>query len=291
MSTQYRSAYLDNKMHSKNFSVFTLLKHHFRILGLASLLFVAPSTMATIVQFQTVMGDFQVNLYDKATPKTVENFLTYVKAGAYSNTVIHRAIPGFIVQGGGFKYDTKFPLIDVAQNPAVVNEPVYANKRGTIAMAKVGGNPNSATNQWFFNLADNSANLDSQNSGFTVFGEVTGNGMAIVDAMAALNIFNLGSNTAFTDIPLRNYTSANATNNVAITDKNLVMILNVVVLDANVDTAANLNPAKTTYTPSSGGGSSSGGNSSSGGGSGGGSLNLWGLIFLAGLTLLRVHRK
>lgn len=277
-------------MFSKNLSLYNLFRRHFRIFGLASSLVIAPSAMATIVQFQTVMGDFQVNLYDKATPKTVENFLAYVKSGAYSNTIIHRAIPSFIVQGGGFKYDNKFPLVEVAQNLAVVNEPVYANKRGTIAMAKVGGNPNSATNQWFFNLVDNSSNLDAQNSGFTVFGEVMGNGMAIVDSMATLNIFNLGSNTAFTDIPLRNYTSANATNNVAITDKNLVMILNIVVLDANVDTAANLNPTKTTYTPNSGGGSSSGGNNSSSGG-GGGSINLWGLLLLAGLALPRLRRK
>lgn len=252
---------------------------------LASLMF-AHSASATVVQFQTVMGDFQVNLYDKATPKTVENFLAYVKAGAYSNSVIHRAIPGFIVQGGGFKYDTKFPLIEIVQNPAVVNEPVFANKRGTIAMAKVAGNPNSATNQWFFNLVDNSSNLDSQNGGFTAFGEVMGNGMAIVDAMAALNIFNLGSNTAFTDIPLRNYTAANATNNVAITDKNLVMILNVVVLDANADTAANLNPAKTTYTPTSGGGTSTGGNNNS---SGGGSVNVLGLLLMVVFALLRLR--
>lgn len=277
-------------MFSKNFSLYILLKRHVRIWGFTASVLIAPSAMATIVQFQTVMGDFQVNLYDKATPKTVENFLTYVKAGAYSNTVIHRAIPGFIVQGGGFKYDNKFPLIDVIQNAAVINEPVYANKRGTIAMAKEREKPNSATNQWFFNLADNSSNLDSQNSGFTVFGEVTGNGMAIVDAMAALNIFNLGANTAFTDIPLRNYTSANATNNVPITDKNLVMILNVVVIDANVDTAANLNPAKTTYTPSSGGGSSGGGSNNSGGG-GGGSMNLFGLLLLAGLALVGWRRK
>ncbi|MFO1387749.1 peptidylprolyl isomerase [Cellvibrio sp.] len=277
-------------MLSKNLSFYNLFKRHFRIFGLAFSLLIAPSAMATIVQFQTVMGDFQVNLYDKNTPKTVENFLAYVKAGAYSNTVIHRAIPGFIVQGGGFKYDTKFPLVDVVQNAAVINEPVYANKRGTIAMAKVRENPNSATNQWFFNVADNSSKLDAQNSGFTVFGEVMGNGMAIVDAMVTLNIFNLGSNTAFTDIPLRNYTSANATNNVAITDKNLVMILNVVVLDANVDTAANLNPTKTTYTPNSGGGSSSGGNNSSSDG-GGGSINLWGLLLLAGLALPRLRRK
>jgi peptidyl-prolyl cis-trans isomerase A (cyclophilin A) len=269
----------------------TLLKRHLMLFVVSTTLTIAPSAMATIVQFQTVMGDFQVNLYDKATPKTVENFLTYVRAGAYSKSVIHRAMPGFIVQGGGFKYDNKFPLVDVSQNAAVANEPVYANKRGTIAMAKLGNNPNSATNQWFFNLADNSGNLDSQNGGFTVFGEVMGNGMAIVDAMAALNIFNLGGNTAFTNLPLRNYTPADATNNVTVTDKNLVMILNVVILDANLDTAATSNPVKSTYTPNSGGGSNNGGNNGSSGGGGGGALGLMGLLLLAGLGLFGRRHK
>ncbi len=268
-----------------NLSTFTSIKRHLQLLGLSAVFLAAPSAMATIVQFQTVMGDFQVNLYDKATPKTVENFLAYVKAGAYNNSIIHRSVPGFIVQGGGYKYDNKFPLVEIAQNAAVVNEPVYANKRGTIAMAKLSSGPSTATNQWFFNLADNSSNLDAQNGGFTVFGEVMGNGMAIVDAMAALNIFNMGANTAFTETPLRNYTTTDANNNVAITDKNLVLILGVVVLDANVDSAANLTPAKTTYTPSTNGGSSSGGSG------GGGSIDFIGLLLLVGLGALGFRRK
>jgi peptidyl-prolyl cis-trans isomerase A (cyclophilin A) len=272
------------------FSVATFKRHikvSASIFSFSFALMTVQSATATIVQFQTVMGDFQVNLYDKATPKTVENFLAYVKTGAYNNSVIHRAVPGFIVQGGGFKYNNTYPLVEVTQNAAVINEPVYSSKRGTIAMAKLGGNPNSATNQWFFNLADNSGNLDSQNGGFTVFGEVTGNGMAIVDAMAALNIFNMGSNTAFTDMPLRNYTATDATNNVTVTDKNLVLILGVVVLDANVDSAANLTPSKTTYTPA---GSNSGGTASSSGG-GGGSTDFLGLVILAGLSVLSFRRK
>jgi len=266
---------------------FTSFKRHLKIfvgvLGFSAAIMTAQSAMATIVQFQTVMGDFQVNLYDKATPKTVENFLAYVKSGAYNNSIIHRSVPGFIVQGGGFKYENKFPPVAIAQNSAVINEPVYSNKRGTIAMAKIGGFPNSATNQWFFNLADNSGKLDAQNSGFTVFGEVTGNGMAIVDAMAALKIF---ATNELTELPLRNYTSTDAANNVAVTDKNVVLILGVVILDANVDTAANLTPAKTTYTP----GGSNGG-SSSGSGGGGGSIDFFSLLLMAGLGILNLRRK
>lgn len=243
------------------------------------------SAHATVVQFQTVLGNFSVNLYDKTTPKTVENFLAYVKSGAYTNTVIHRSVPGFVVQGGGFKYEAKPPLIAIPKNAPVINEPIYANKRGTIAMAKISGDLNSATNQWFFNLADNSSSLDIKDQQFTVFGEVTGNGMAIIDAIAAVTLFNAGK--PFDELPLRNYTTTDAINGVAITDKQLVMILGVVVLDANVDSAANLTPAKTTYTPSVPG---NGGSSNGSGGGGGGSMGWASLMLLALLAFGRSRR-
>lgn len=237
------------------------------------------NAQATRVQFQTVMGDFEVNLYDKGTPKTVENFLKYVNAEAYTNTVIHRTLPGFVVQGGGFKYDgTKLPVVAIPQNPPITNEPVYSNVRGTIAMAKT-SDPNSATNQWFFNLADNSKSLDikSNSGGFTVFGEVTGNGMAIIDAMSKLVTTN--------EFPLLNYTATDLANNVAPTPQNLVLIKAIVVLDASPDTAANLNPAKNTLITQTGsGGSSSGGG---GGGAFSGWLSLMLLLLIAGFARSR----
>lgn len=235
---------------------------------------------ATIVQFQTVMGDFEVNLYDKGTPKTVENFLAYVKAGAYTNSIVHRAVPGFVVQGGGYTYGGKLPLTTIATNAAVVNEPVYSNRRGTIAMAKLDSKVNSATSQWFINLDDKNNALDSNNGGFTVFGEVTGNGMAIVDAMAALSIFNMGGATS--NIPLRKYTTEDANKNVVVTDANLVMILHITILNESPDTAANLSPMKNTS-------NSGGGGSSSGGGGGGGSIGWLSLLMLSILGTMRIN--
>ena len=136
-------------------------------IGVAMAALLAPAANATIVQFQTVLGPFEVNLYDQNTPATVANFLAYVNSGAYNNVVIHRAVNGFVAQGGGFTYQGSQTFGNVVQNAAVVNEPKYSNVRGTIAMAKLSGNSNSATNQWFINLGDNSSNLDAQNGGFT----------------------------------------------------------------------------------------------------------------------------
>ncbi|TQV89594.1 peptidylprolyl isomerase [Aliikangiella coralliicola] len=212
-----------------------------QIIGLALSLSAAifsTLSQATIVQFETALGNFEVNLYDTRTPQTVANFLQYVNAGDYSNAIIHRSVSNFVIQGGGFEYDNAWPVTAINANAAVTNEPVFSNVRGTIAMAKLSGNPNSATNQWFFNLTNNSQNLDRENSGFTVFGEVTGNGMAIIDQIAALDKYNFsGANAALGELPLQNYTGSGDPDN-----SNLVIITNITVIDAATDTAASLNP-------------------------------------------------
>lgn len=232
---------------------------------------------ATVVEFQTVLGNFTVNLFDETTPATVSNFLDYVNNGAYTDSVVHRSQPGFVVQGGGFNYDGSLPLNNIPQNPPVINEPELANVRGTIAMAKLGGNANSATNQWFISLADNTANLDAQNGGFTVFGVVTGNGMDVVDAIAALQRYDLGG--AFTTIPLRDYNDTSVDPDA----DNFVLINAVIVTDTTVNTGANLlppantvnnAPAPTPTLPSTGGG-------------GGGSLGIVGLLGLSFCWLRR----
>ena len=205
-----------------------------------------PDVTGTVVRFTTNQSGsnnlIYTELFDQAgpsrtrtTPLTAANFLAYANAGQYTNTFIHRSVPGFVVQGGGFTVTNAQPGIsigNVTQFPAVVNEPkpagssVANNVRGTIAMAKLGSDPNSATNQWFFNLADNSFGpngldngrdgLDNQNGGFTVFGRVLGNGMAAVDAIAQVPRF--GYSSPFDTIPLRNVPGANPSTNPSFTN-------------------------------------------------------------------------
>lgn len=166
----------------------------------------------TVVRFDTnVSGgsSFFAELFDqpgpdraRTTPETVANFLDYVDGDLYTDTIIHRSVPGFVVQGGGFEVPAATGELpsSVATFPPVVNEAGNTNTRGMLAMAKLGGDANSATSQYFVNLGDNSANLDFQNGGFTAFARVLGDGMTVVDAMAALPTTNLGG--AFTDLPV-----------------------------------------------------------------------------------------
>jgi len=149
----------------------------------------APAVQAgTVVQVTTPLGNFSVELFDDVTPVTVANFLHYVNTGLYNGTFVHRSVSNFVIQGGWLRYDESLNrLFEIPVNPPVQNEFQVSNTRGTLAMAKVGGDPNSATSQWFINLADNSF-LDSSNGGFTVFGQVLGNGMEVVDAIARLPV-------------------------------------------------------------------------------------------------------
>ena len=180
-----------------------------------AILFTGPA-IATNVVMQTPFGEVEIELFDEDAPATVANFLTYVNDGDYVNSFIHRSDPGFVLQGGGFTFVDGAPVA-IPTDPPVINEPGISNLRGTVAMAKLGDDPNSATSQWFFNLADNSANLDNTNGGFTVFGQVTGNGMDVIDQIAALQVWNGGG--AFSELPLIDYPGSGQA-----TEDNMVMI-------------------------------------------------------------------
>ena len=256
---------------------------------LGTLLLIATTALssaanASIVRIETVLGDIEINLYDNATPATVANFLNYVQTGAYTDSIFHRSVSNFIIQGGGFVTDMNAVVTAIPANAAVTNEPVYSNVRGSIAMAKLGGGPdpvNSATNQWFINLSNNNAsNLDNQNGGFTVFGEVTA-GLDIVDALADLPTFAAGQ---FTELPLRDYTAGDP-----VTNLNLAIVTAITVIDTTPDSAG---VAGLTPTPTTAGGGGTGGGGTSGGG-GGGSLGLIAVLalLLSGARQALMRRK
>tara|TARA_B100001029_G_C15045523_1_gene446819 strand:+ start:916 stop:1788 length:873 start_codon:yes stop_codon:yes gene_type:complete len=145
----------------------------------------------TMVRISTSIGDFSIELFDDSAPITVRNFLNYVERNDYNGTYFHRVIDDFVAQGGAYRFQPYVGPIDVVTDSPIVNEFNVSNSRGTVAMAKLDGNPDSATNQWFVNLADN-VNLDTLNGGFTVLGVVLGDGMTIVDAIDNQPTVNLG---------------------------------------------------------------------------------------------------
>jgi uncharacterized protein (TIGR03437 family) len=197
-------------------------------LGLALLLPVA--LWCQTVRFHTTQGDIDVNLLPNVAPKTVANFLNYVNRGAYVNSLFHRSAPGFVIQGGGYQLVNHSPVA-IPQDAPVVNEFNVSNTRGTLAMAKLGTDPNSATNQWFFNESDSNApNLDSQNGGFTVFGRIANAaGLAVMDKIAALPVYDASGgdpSSAFGSLPLANYTGG------SLQDSNFVLVTSITVLTA-----------------------------------------------------------
>lgn len=246
-----------------------------------NLLFITKQSYATTVMFKTNVGDFEVELFDTATPKTVANFLTYVNDGSYDNTVIHRLADGFVVQGGGFGIENvdigngvmEDKIVKRPTNAEIENEPVYSNVIGTIAMAKT-ADPDSATRQWFFNLKDNSSQLDikSNSGGFTVFGVIRDQGMDVIDVITdkprlsfAFNdaddnqTFKMRTVTAplfendalsvaaaFVSTPLVDYTSTDYDAETHLTLDNLLIIESITVTNADPDSAANLTPVENT---------------------------------------------
>jgi len=165
------------------------------------LVFTRPPAEDLVARIETVFGNIDIILFRETTPVTVANFLNYAQSGRYDETFFHRLVEDFVLQGGGFLADGDFTPIET--DAPIINEFNLSNLFGTIAMAKLGGDPNSATSQFFFNLGDNSENLDNQNGGFTVFGEITPESFDVLAALAGLTTVNAtGQGGAFSDVPV-----------------------------------------------------------------------------------------
>jgi len=165
---------------------------------------VEPDPDNPLVTFNTNFGPIPIELFPKDAPGTVNNFFNYLNDDDYINSFFHRSISDFVVQGGGFTttdpvFSSLSQISTISKDGPILNEFGLSNVRNTVAMAKLGGDPNSATDEFFFNVRDNSANLDAQNGGFTVFGRVTD--MTVVDYINSLNTVSLGTAT-FTDVPV-----------------------------------------------------------------------------------------
>ncbi|HET8695412.1 MAG TPA: peptidylprolyl isomerase [Aquabacterium sp.] len=170
----------------------------FALAGVATLALVSQA-LAQNVKIATTQGDIVVQLDAAKAPKTVDNFLQYVKSGHYNGTIFHRVIDGFMIQGGGFTPDmqqkpTRPPIPLESRNG-------LSNLRGTIAMARTNV-PDSATAQFFINVKDNGF-LDAARSpdgnGYAVFGKVV-QGMDVVDKIRRVETTQRGP---FGDVPVQ----------------------------------------------------------------------------------------
>ena len=179
------------------------MKNIFKYLFLITIIFTNKGVNAematnTIITIKTTLGDIKLELFDDKAPKTSENFKEYIKSGFFSNTIFHRVISDFMIQGGGFtdemqQKDTLSPIENEANN-------MLSNQRGTIAMART-NDPHSASSQFFINLKDNTF-LDFKSEtiqgwGYCVFGKVL-EGLETIDKIA---LVPTGSYGPYQDVP------------------------------------------------------------------------------------------
>lgn len=193
--------------------------------------------VSSMVRVRTTQGPIDIKLTDTSTPLTVSNFLAYVRGGDYTHVFFHRSASSFVLQTGGFKWADGGATCcaSVSSRGTVVTEfnESRPNVRGTVAMAKTGSDPNSATSQWFVNTVDNTTTLGSGNAagGFTVFGAVTAPGMVVIDRIAALPVIDAGGNyttSNYRTLPVQNWTGAKP----LISRDNVVLILGAAELPA-----------------------------------------------------------
>ena len=177
------------------------MKFIFKLLLSATFMLSTISAIAApSVEFQTNQGNFTIELYPEKAPKTVANFLQYVKDGFYENTIFHRVINHFMIQGGGFERD----LSEKSTRAAIANEAGNGllNQTGTVAMART-ADPDSATAQFFVNLTDNQfldyVGPDPDQIGYCVFGKVT-SGIEVIQKIGLTQTNTVGR---YSDVPVK----------------------------------------------------------------------------------------
>ena len=228
---------------TKSISDFTLVSGASNMIDLAANFGSADITTSQVTEDITANGEnmpLNVTLFDAQTPQTVANFYDYINSGSYNNSIFNRLVTGFVLQGGGATFSGTSPngsLTVIPAFPAVANEFGVSNTTGTIAMAQSGGDINSATDQFFFNLVNNTkgavapaGNLDAQS--FTVFGTVTGaTDQQTLATLATTTVPFPGttldsslSGVDTTDVPLNNYTGTAANFPAQTTASNYVLL-------------------------------------------------------------------
>ncbi|HHJ36117.1 MAG TPA: choice-of-anchor D domain-containing protein, partial [Gammaproteobacteria bacterium] len=213
--------------HSKSTFIHSLLLLSFLCLhGIASATEIVRFNVKYYDSAQDTVIDhiLDIELFDNTTPLTTANFLNYVNAGKYDGLLVNRSQIGFIIQAGRYTFrpvtptsflrpineGTGLELVPLESSSPIKSEfnlTSITNVRGTLAMALLSHDPNSATNEWFINLNDNSPNLDNQNGGFTVFGRVIDNGMNLADEISLFPILSVAVDVLgpdFADLPVGN---------------------------------------------------------------------------------------
>lgn len=178
--------------------LFSLLLFVLSFSASAKNLAIDPDNLFPQVKFETSMGVIIVELDRIRAPITVDNFLTYVVSGEYNNTIFHRVMPEFIVQGGGYTKDFELKKV----NANIINESGNGlkNEIGTIAMAKE-NRPHTANRQFFFNVEDNTSLDPGRRWGYAVFGAII-EGQEVVDAIALVKT-GYNDEMAWEDVPVK----------------------------------------------------------------------------------------
>jgi cyclophilin family peptidyl-prolyl cis-trans isomerase len=198
-----------------------------------------PDISDTMLTINTSDGPLNIELFDKQAPRTVANFMNYVTSGRFDSSIFHRLVTSptpFVLQGGGFTFSndgTTTTLTPIPTDPAVQNEHSLSNTQGTLAMALAGTDANSATDEFFINLSNNTS-LDTANARggpFTVFGKIVGPAdQAVLNLLASTPMTDQSRgdpNSPFGQVPLNNYTGTNFPSDA--NASNFLLVQNVVI--------------------------------------------------------------